>query len=77
MTKIQVDKQWWKLDSITLKGGLLGKDTTVKNDFTKRPYDAGASFAYREKIGKLDVVAGGMFYKNKVHKWGDNEQEEG
>lgn len=71
-----INKQWWKLDSITLlsgAGGLFGKDTTIKNTFTKRPYDAGFSIAYREKIGKLDVVAGGMFYKKQGHKWGDNE----
>lgn len=73
ITKINTDKRWWLQDSITLKGGLLGSDTTVKNTFTKRPYDAGFSFAYREKIGKLDVVAGGMFYKKQGHKWGDNE----
>lgn len=73
ITKINIDKRWWLQDSITLKGGLLGADTTVKNNFTKRPYDAGFSFAYREKIGKLDVVAGGMFYKKQGHKWGDNE----
>jgi iron complex outermembrane receptor protein len=73
ITKTNVDKKWWELDSITLKGGALGKDTTVNNPFNKRPYDAGFSFAYREKIGKLDVVAGGMFYKKQGHKWGDNE----
>ncbi|MBK8353229.1 MAG: TonB-dependent receptor [Saprospirales bacterium] len=71
--KINVDKKWWKQDSITLPGGSLGRDTTIKNDFTKRPYDAGFSLAYREKIGKLDVVAGGMFYKKQGHNWGSNE----
>lgn len=73
ITKTTIDKKWWELDSITLKGGALGKDTTVNNTFNKRPYDAGFSFAYREKMGKLDVVAGGMFYKKQGHKWGDNE----
>lgn len=68
-----IEKKWWELDSITLKGGIFGKDTTINNTFTKRPYDAGFSFAYREKIGKLDVVSGGMFYKKQGHKWGDNE----
>ncbi len=71
-----IDKQWWKLDSITLlsgAGGLFGKDTTIKNPFTQRPYDAGFSFSYREKINKLDVVSGGMFYKKQGHKWGDYE----
>jgi iron complex outermembrane receptor protein len=71
--KQNVNKKWWTLDSITLKGGALAKDTTIKNDFTKRPYDGGFSFAYREKIKKLDLVAGGMFYKKQGHKWGDNE----
>lgn len=71
--KTNINKKWWELDSITLLGGILGSDTTVKNDFTKRPYDAGFSFAYREKINNLDVVAGGMFYKKQGHKWGDNE----
>jgi iron complex outermembrane receptor protein len=69
----KTNKQWWKQDSITLPGGSLGRDTTIKNDFTKRPYDAGFSLAYRQKIGKLDVVAGGMFYKKQGHNWGSNE----
>ncbi len=69
--KTNINKKWWELDSITLVGGLLGKDTTIKNNFNQRPYDAGFSFAYREKVGKLDVVAGGMFYKKQGHKWGD------
>ena len=76
ITRTTVDKKWWLLDSITLKagaGGLFGKDTTIENTFTKRPYEAGFSFAYREKIGKLDVVAGGMFVKKQGHKWGDNQ----
>lgn len=71
--KTNVNKQWWKQDSITLSGGILGGDTTIKNDFTKRPYDAGFSLAYRQKFGKLDVVAGGMFFKKQGHNWGANE----
>ncbi|MFN8283466.1 MAG: TonB-dependent receptor [Chitinophagales bacterium] len=77
--KTKTNKQWWELDSITLPGrnissvGINIRDTTIKNDFTRRPYDAGFSFAYREKIGKLDVVAGGMFYKKQGHNWGSNE----
>ena len=73
------NKQWWKQDSITLPGrninevGINIRDTTIKNEYTRRPYDAGFSFAYREKIGKLDVVAGGMFYKKQGHTWGSNE----
>lgn len=71
--KTTVNKQWWKLDSITLLGGVLGRDTTINNPFTKRPYDFGFSFAYREKVKKLDIVSGGMFYKKQGSKWGDNE----
>jgi outer membrane cobalamin receptor len=77
--KTKQNKQWWKQDSITLPGrnitevGITIRDTTVKNDNTRRPYDAGFSLAYREKIGKLDVVAGGMFYKKQGHNWGSNE----
>ena len=67
----RIDKKWWKQDSITLPGGLLSRDTTIKNNFNRRPYEAGFSFAYREKIGKLDVVAGGMFVKEQGHIWGD------
>jgi outer membrane receptor protein involved in Fe transport len=70
LTKTKTDKQWWNLDSIKLLGGLLGKDTTIKNDFRDRPYQAGASFAFREKFNKLDVVAGGMFLKEIKHNWG-------
>lgn len=73
LTKNTVDKRWWKLDSVTLPGGSLGSDTTLKNDFTRRPYDAGFSLAYRQKIGKLDIVGGGMFYKKQGHNWGSNE----
>ena len=73
VTKTTVDKKWWEQDSITLRGGSLGSDTTIKNDFTKRPYDAGFSLAYRQKIGKLDVVGGGMFYKKQGSNWGSNE----
>ena len=75
----KTNKQWWKQDSITLPGrninevGINIRDTTIKNEYTRRPYDAGFSFAYREKIGKLDVVAGGMFYKKQGHTWGSNE----
>ena len=75
----KINKQWWKQDSITLPGrninevGINIRDTTIKNEYTRRPYDAGFSFAYREKIGKLDVVAGGMFYKKQGHTWGSNE----
>lgn len=77
--KVKQNKQWWKQDSITLPGrtiaevGITIRDTTVKNDNTRRPYDAGFSLAYREKIGKLDVVAGGMFYKKQGHNWGSTE----
>ncbi len=74
LTKIKVDKQWWKQDSITLlksSNALLGgKDTTIKNDYRTRPYDMGFSFAYREKVKNLDIVAGGMFFKNQLHNWG-------
>jgi hypothetical protein len=76
---LRTNKQWWKQDSITLPGrninevGINIRDTTIKNEYTRRPYDAGFSFAYREKIGKLDVVAGGMFYKKQGHTWGSNE----
>ncbi|MDB5226114.1 MAG: TonB-dependent receptor [Bacteroidota bacterium] len=70
-----VSKQWWKLDSVTLHADspIFGKDTTVANTNHNRPYDAGFSFSYREKINKLDVVAGGMFYKKQGAKWGDVE----
>lgn len=71
--KTKIDKQWWNLDSITLQappGGLFGKDTTIKNDYRTRPYETGFSLAYREKINKLDVVAGGMFVKSQSHNWG-------
>lgn len=71
--KINIDKKWWKLDSITLKGGSVARDTTIKNNFTKRPYDVGFSFAYREKVKKLDIVSGGMFYKRQGNKWGESE----
>lgn len=76
ITKTKVNKQWWKLDSITLLSGgngLFGKDTTIKNNYMTRPYSTGFSFAYREKIKKLDLVAGGMVYKEQSHKWGANE----
>ncbi|HRB19417.1 MAG TPA: TonB-dependent receptor, partial [Chitinophagales bacterium] len=75
-TKTKLEKKWWDLDSITLlsgAGGLFGKDTTIKNDFNKRPYEFGFSFAYRQKIKKFDIVAGGMFFKKQDHKWGANE----
>ncbi len=49
LTKKTVDKKWWELDSITLKGGALGKDTTVNNPFNKRPYDAGFSLLTEKK----------------------------
>lgn len=76
LTKTSVDKKWWALDSITLKAGangIFGRDTTIENTYNKRPYEAGFSFAYREKIGKLDIVAGGMFNKRQGHRWGENE----
>ena len=68
-----INKQWWKLDSIHSNAEALGSDTTVKNDLTKRPYEAGFSFAYRQKVNKFDIVAGGMFLKRQGSKWGDNE----
>jgi iron complex outermembrane receptor protein len=73
--KTNVDKEWWKLDSITLpsENPILARDTTVKNPFQRRPYDAAFSFAYREKVGKVDIVSGGMFYKRQGYKWGDYE----
>jgi iron complex outermembrane receptor protein len=72
LTKIKVNKQWWKLDSVTLLPGQFGgRDTTIDNPYNKRPYETGFSFAYREKINKLDIVSGGMFYKRQGHKWGD------
>ncbi|MCB0507086.1 MAG: TonB-dependent receptor [Bacteroidetes bacterium] len=75
LTKTTENKQWWKLDSITLLSGgngLFGKDTTIKNNYTTRPYSFGFNFAYRQKINKLDLVSGGMFYKEQSHKWGSN-----
>lgn len=74
--KANVDKRWWNLDSITLlagANGIFGKDTTIKNPYTQRPYDAGFSLGYRQKIGKVDVVAGGMFYKRMGTNWGSRE----
>ena len=73
LTKTKLDKKWWDLDSVTLYGGDLARDTTIKNDFTKRPHDFGMSLAYRQKLGKLDVVGGGMFYKKQGSNWGSNE----
>lgn len=71
--EIKVNKKWWELDSVTLPGsGTLGiNDTTIRNPFNRRPYDFGISLAYREKIGKLDVVSGGQLFKKQGHKWGD------
>ena len=68
-----INKQWWKLDSIHMKAEVMGADTTIKNDLNRRPYEAGFSFAYRQKVNKLDIVAGGMFLKRQGSKWGDNE----
>jgi iron complex outermembrane receptor protein len=68
-----INKQWWKLDSIHVNAEVMGTDSTIKNDLTKRPYEAGFSFAYRQKVNKLDIVAGGMFLKRQGSKWGDNE----
>jgi len=72
--KTKINKQWWKNDSITLPGGILGTDTTIKNNFNTRPYETGLSFAYRDKIKKLDIVAGGQVLRKMDHKWGAYEQ---
>lgn len=67
----KVDKRWWRLDSVTFqKPKLFGGDTTLKNNYRNRPYTFGMSFSNRQKIGKLDLVAGGFFSKGSGLLWG-------
>jgi len=70
----EADKRWWLLDSVTLKGGLLGKDTTVKNEDTNRPYKAGFSFSHRQMIKKFDLVMGGYYAASTTHIWGNDNK---
>lgn len=70
-----IDKRWWRQDSVTfLQPDLLqvlgNRDTTLKNEFRQRPYSVGMSFSNRQKIGKLDLVIGGLFSKGSGMAWG-------
>ena len=66
-----VDKRWWLQDSVTFKGpSLFGRDTTLKNPYTNRPYSFNISFSNRQKIGKLDLILGGKFGKYSGLTWG-------
>ncbi len=70
-----IDKRWWRQDSITFHQPdllkLLGnRDTTLKNENSTRPYSFGMSFSNRQKIGKLDLIIGGLFNKGSGMSWG-------
>ncbi|MCB9033912.1 MAG: TonB-dependent receptor [Chitinophagales bacterium] len=77
----KVNKNWWELDSITLQGSEVAglfpvPEIRLKNDFRRRPYSFGFSWAYREKITKskkLDFIFSGQLYKEQKHNWGANE----
>ncbi len=80
-SNVKTNKNWWELDSITLKGasvaGIINSpDTTISNQFQKRPYETGFSFAYRDKLmkdKKFELVMGGMLLKSQSHRWGTYE----
>lgn len=79
----KVNKNWWELDSVLLKGVSLGsglitvRDTTIANPYQTRPHEFGFNFKYAEKLGKakkLDFILNGMLYKKQSHRWGEFEK---
>jgi outer membrane cobalamin receptor len=70
-----VDKRWWLQDSVTflqpkLAQFLGSRDTTMLNPNRLRPHSFGFSFSNKQKIGKLDLVIGGLASKKIDHVYG-------
>ena len=62
VTKVKVDKAWWKKDQIIYQKGDLNStdyDTIDISDYS-RPYETGFIVGHRQQFGKFDLVAGAM-----------------
>ena len=67
----EIDKKWWLRDSITYAG--LEDTVTVPLD-EPHPYNVGAQFSHRRKLGtdqKVDFVIGGQYFKEQRWRFGE------
>jgi len=63
----QVNKEWWKLDSLTIG------DTTIVNDQNQRPHELAYNFNHKQRFGKYDMVLGGNVRTRSDFRYGSFE----
>ena len=67
---IDLDRKWWDNDDSRRDVLFEGDSTTLK-----KPGDRGVQFAHRQKLGKFDLVVGGVFYDNNGFRQFSRDQK--